>query len=268
MSSNSNEGKEETSPSSSSEVPINSSNRRSAFPALSSMSNDLPESKQSTKTSSLGRSTSLHSSSPRRSGSTGFNSSASGQTSPSGNPSGSQQSSRHLSFHHTRPVVPPPSNNRDLFGIAVKSSNLATSSDGLQALLRDHPELVSSSLAAAAGPTFQEFSENSTRGSRKGSQKGSGNNTPKKEYGDLPPNDEEDEEEEEEELNDGSPEGDAAVGGRDHQAPGFPGLSEPPSVAPNLGAAGELKRSWIGRKQRGTLSEEGRSHRYHFIWRS
>lgn len=55
--------------------------------------------------------------------------------------------------------------------MAVASSSLASSSEGLQALLRDHPELVSSTLSAAAGRSWNEVSE-STRGSRHGSQPG------------------------------------------------------------------------------------------------
>ncbi|KAK0551798.1 Fructose-2,6-bisphosphatase [Tilletia horrida] len=69
---------------------------------------------------------------------------------------------RHLSgtaFNMSRPVSPPTASARDRFEAAVATSNLATSSSGLQALLRDHPELVSSSLAAAAGPGLQEFSQ-------------------------------------------------------------------------------------------------------------
>jgi hypothetical protein len=55
--------------------------------------------------------------------------------------------------------------------MAVASSSLASSSEGLQALLRDHPELVSTTLSAAAGPGWNEVSH-STRGSRHGSQPG------------------------------------------------------------------------------------------------
>ncbi|CAD6915166.1 unnamed protein product [Tilletia controversa] len=69
---------------------------------------------------------------------------------------------RHLSgttFNMSRPVSPPTASARDRFEVAVATSNLASSSTGLQALLRDHPELVSSSLAAAAGPGLQEFSQ-------------------------------------------------------------------------------------------------------------
>ncbi|KAE8231773.1 hypothetical protein CF326_g3200 [Tilletia indica] len=69
---------------------------------------------------------------------------------------------RHLSgttFNMSRPVSPPTASARDRFEVAVATSNLASSSSGLQALLRDHPELVSSSLAAAAGPGLQEFSQ-------------------------------------------------------------------------------------------------------------
>ncbi|KAK0529040.1 Fructose-2,6-bisphosphatase [Tilletia horrida] len=69
---------------------------------------------------------------------------------------------RHLSgtaFTMSRPVSPPTASARDRFEAAVATSNLASSSSGLQALLRDHPELVSSSLAAAAGPGLQEFSQ-------------------------------------------------------------------------------------------------------------
>lgn len=49
--------------------------------------------------------------------------------------------------------------------MAVASSALSSSSEGLQALLRDHPELVSSQLSRAAGPGYNEVTE-STRGSR------------------------------------------------------------------------------------------------------
>lgn len=67
-----------------------------------------------------------------------------------------------------------------MFDMAVASSALSQSSEGLQALLRDHPELVSSSLSRAAGPGYTEVSE-STRGSRHGSQPG----TPAEEIGSL-----------------------------------------------------------------------------------
>lgn len=114
--------------------------------------------------------------------------------------------------------------------------------------------MVSSSLAAAAGPTFQEFNENSTRGSRKGSQKGSGNNTPQKEYGDLPLNDDDDDGDEDSiEDQDGAEAKGTEKSGRDrdHHAASnrplsFSGILDAPSAgastpAPNLGAAGECR---------------------------
>jgi hypothetical protein len=79
---------------------------------------------------------------------------------------------RHLSQGaQTRPAPQPTTTQKDMFDMAVASSSLASSSEGLQALLRDHPELVSTTLSAAAGPGWNEVSE-STRGSRHGSQPG------------------------------------------------------------------------------------------------
>ncbi|KAL9940427.1 hypothetical protein V8E36_001132 [Tilletia maclaganii] len=91
------------------------------------------------------------------------------------NPATRRGGPRHLSgtaFNMSRPVSPPTASARDRFEAAVASSNLASSSSGLQALLRDHPELVSSSLAAAAGPGLQEFSQ--TEGKRPGGFSGTG----------------------------------------------------------------------------------------------
>lgn len=97
-----------------------------------------------------------------------------------------------------------------MFDQAVASSNLASSSEGLQALLRDHPELVSSSLSRAAGPGWSELSE-STRGSRGGSQPG----TPG------------------EEGHEGHILKDAPLVGE--------GGASTPSIAPNLGSTGECQ---------------------------
>jgi hypothetical protein len=81
---------------------------------------------------------------------------------------------RHLSLSsHSRPAPQPSGAERDLWESNVASSNLASSSDGLQALLRDHPELVSSSLAAAAG---SKWSGVQSRGTQSGAA--SGNTTP------------------------------------------------------------------------------------------
>lgn len=84
------------------------------------------------------------------------------------------QTPRHLShgaYAASRPAPQPGAAQRDSFNAAVAHSNLASSSDGLQALLRDHPELVSHSLKAAAGPGLMERSE-STRASQHGSEPG------------------------------------------------------------------------------------------------
>ncbi|UZJ55445.1 hypothetical protein CBS101457_004765 [Exobasidium rhododendri] len=87
-------------------------------------------------------------------------------------PANQAKGNRHLSQGgQTRPTPQPTSTQKDLFEMAVASSSLSSSSEGLQALLRDHPELVSTTLSAAAGPGWNEVSE-STRGSRHGSQPG------------------------------------------------------------------------------------------------
>ncbi|PWY99762.1 putative FBP26-fructose-2,6-bisphosphatase [Testicularia cyperi] len=101
----------------------------------------------------------------------------------SGTPGGfSTASPRHFSqssHGQSRPAPFPQLNQREAFDVAVASSNLASSSDGLQALLRDHPELVSSSLAAAAGPNLAKTGTYSTRsGSAAGSKSGSIPGTP------------------------------------------------------------------------------------------
>lgn len=112
----------------------------------------------------LNRSTSIHSR-----GSAG---SASATSSPPFPSHQKQSSGRHLSQGaQTRPAPQPTTTQKDMFDMAVASSSLATSSEGLQALLRDHPELVSTTLSQAAGPGWNEVSE-STRGSRHGSQPG------------------------------------------------------------------------------------------------
>lgn len=94
----------------------------------------------------------------------------------------SSASPRHFSqsnHGHSRPAPFPQAAQREAFDVAVASSNLASSSDGLQALLRDHPELVSSSLAAAAGPNLAMTGTYSTRsGSRADSVAGSVPGTP------------------------------------------------------------------------------------------
>jgi hypothetical protein len=80
------------------------------------------------------------------------------------------QTPRHLShgaYAASRPAPQPGAAQRDSFKAAVAHSSLASSSDGLQALLRDHPELVSHSLKAAAGPGLMERSE-SQHGSEPG----------------------------------------------------------------------------------------------------
>lgn len=92
-------------------------------------------------------------------------------------PGFSTASPRH--FSQSRPAPFPQASQREAFDVAVASSNLASSSDGLQALLRDHPELVSSSLAAAAGPNLAMTGTFSTRsGSRAGSTSNSVPGTP------------------------------------------------------------------------------------------
>ena len=112
----------------------------------------------------LGRSTSLHSRNSNRS--------VSSASSSPPFPANQTKPNRHLSQGaQTRPAPQPTSTQKDLFDMAVASSSLSSSSEGLQALLRDHPELVSSTLSAAAGPGWNEVSE-STRGSRHGSQPG------------------------------------------------------------------------------------------------
>ncbi|CDR98797.1 probable FBP26-fructose-2,6-bisphosphatase [Sporisorium scitamineum] len=78
-----------------------------------------------------------------------------------GTPGFSSASPRH--FSQSRPAPFPQASQREAFDVAVASSGLASSSDGLQALLRDHPELVSSSLAAAAGPNLAMTGAFSTR---------------------------------------------------------------------------------------------------------
>ena len=115
----------------------------------------------------LSRSASVRSGSRKLSGST---------------PGFSSASPRHFSqstHGHSRPAPFPQAAQRDAFDVAVASSNLASSSDGLQALLRDHPELVSSSLAAAAGPNLAMTGAFSTRsGSHAGSRSNSVPGTP------------------------------------------------------------------------------------------
>ncbi|GAC93588.1 fructose-2,6-bisphosphatase [Pseudozyma hubeiensis SY62] len=94
-----------------------------------------------------------------------------------GTPGFSTASPRH--FSQSRPAPFPQASQREAFDVAVASSNLASSSDGLQALLRDHPELVSSSLAAAAGPNLTKTGAFSTRsGSHAGSKTNSVPGTP------------------------------------------------------------------------------------------
>ncbi|SPO45024.1 probable FBP26 - fructose-2,6-bisphosphatase [Moesziomyces antarcticus] len=99
-----------------------------------------------------------------------------------GTPGFSSASPRHFSqssHGQSRPAPFPQASQREAFDVAVASSNLASSSDGLQALLRDHPELVSSSLAAAAGPNLAMTGAYSTRsGSHAGSKSGSVPGTP------------------------------------------------------------------------------------------
>ncbi|SNX84336.1 probable FBP26 - fructose-2,6-bisphosphatase [Melanopsichium pennsylvanicum] len=110
---------------------------------------------------SISRSGSVRSASRKLSGST---------------PGFSSASPRH--FSQSRPAPFPAASQREAFDVAVASSNLASSSDGLQALLRDHPELVSSSLAAAAGPNLamtNTFSTSTRSGSVAGSR---GNSVP------------------------------------------------------------------------------------------
>lgn len=141
----------------------------SVIPPATAHSNTAP---------SLGRSTSLHS----RSSQMSMNSATSSPPLlPQNASSLSSKQSRHLSHGaQTRPVPQPTTHQKDAFDMAVASSALSSSSEGLQALLRDHPELVSSSLSRAAGPEYNEVSE-STRGSRGGSQKGSLPGTPAEE---------------------------------------------------------------------------------------
>lgn len=81
----------------------------------------------------------------------------------------SSHTSRHPSMGSvtTRPVAPLSNDQRTAFEEAVASSALASTSSGLQALLRDHPELVSSELAKAAGQEWSQLNE-SARGSRPG----------------------------------------------------------------------------------------------------
>lgn len=140
--------------------------------------NVIPPAAHSNTAPNLGRSTSLHSRSSQRS----INSATSSPPlQPQNVPSLSSKQSRHLSHGaQTRPVPQPTTHQKDAFDMAVASSALSSSSEGLQALLRDHPELVSSSLSRAAGPEYNEVSE-STRGSRGGSQKGSLPGTPAEE---------------------------------------------------------------------------------------
>ncbi|EPQ30366.1 uncharacterized protein PFL1_01892 [Pseudozyma flocculosa PF-1] len=120
----------------------------------------------------LSRSSSVKSGARRMSGSPGVFSTA------------SPRHLSHSSHGHSRPAPFPQVSNREAFDIAVASSNLAQSSDGLQALLRDHPELVSSSLAAAAGPNLASSQMSATggfstrSGSRGGSKSGSMPSTP------------------------------------------------------------------------------------------
>ncbi|PWN42215.1 bifunctional 6-phosphofructo-2-kinase/fructose-2,6-bisphosphate 2-phosphatase [Ceraceosorus guamensis] len=82
---------------------------------------------------------------------------------------------------HSRPAAQPSEAERRLWESNVAASNLAQSSDGLQALLRDHPELVSDSLAAAAGG---KWSGAPSRGgaSAFASRSGSGQTTPAEEW--------------------------------------------------------------------------------------
>lgn len=138
----------------------------------------IPPAAHSTSAPNLARSTSLHSRSSQRSISSAT---SSPPLQPQNAPPLTSKQSRHLSHGaQTRPVPQPTTHQKDAFDMAVASSALSSSSEGLQALLRDHPELVSSSLSRAAGPEYNEVSE-STRGSRGGSQKGSLPGTPAEE---------------------------------------------------------------------------------------
>lgn len=107
------------------------------------------------------------SSSGRRAGPSGAKSQASSPPSPHAILGGQKSGSRHLSMGAatTRPVAPLSTGQRTAFEEAVAASSLASTSSGLQALLRDHPELVSSELAKAAGENWSQLNE-SARGSR------------------------------------------------------------------------------------------------------
>ncbi|CAO1622517.1 unnamed protein product [Jaminaea pallidilutea] len=96
-----------------------------------------------------------------------------------GSPPHHYHGSRHPSLGSmtTRPLQPLSTDQRSAFEQAVASSSLASTSTGLQALLRDHQELVSSSLAKAAGSEWSQLHE-SARGSRPPTEPGSGPSTP------------------------------------------------------------------------------------------
>ncbi|PWN24280.1 bifunctional 6-phosphofructo-2-kinase/fructose-2,6-bisphosphate 2-phosphatase [Microstroma glucosiphilum] len=160
---------------------------REGQPALNASSNAVvgsasPAGRQHStgEGSTVSRSSSLHgrkatepaveqrrSSSGRRAGPSGAKSQASSPPSPHAILGGQKSGSRHLSLGSatTRPVAPLSTGQRTAFEEAVAASSLASTSSGLQALLRDHPELVSSELAKAAGENWSQLNE-SARGSR------------------------------------------------------------------------------------------------------
>lgn len=137
----------------------------------------------------MGRSSSLHSSRQHhRNPSEGARRTAAGRgaSTPHSPPPGvlpstvGGHSSRHGSSGGamtTRPVAPLSTDQRVAFEEAVATSSLASTSSGLQALLRDHPELVSSELAKAAGSNWSQLNT-STRGTGTSSTGGTGPSTP------------------------------------------------------------------------------------------
>lgn len=129
----------------------------------------------SASASKINRSSSLRNASPRPQGMAPLS------NSPDATPP-QYPSRRHMSHSsHSRPAAQPSEAERRLWESNVAASNLAQSSDGLQALLRDHPELVSDSLAAAAGG---KWSGAPSRGgaSAFASRSGSGQTTPAEEW--------------------------------------------------------------------------------------
>lgn len=123
----------------------------------------------------LGRSSSIHSHRSTSIGRRPYEASPPSGNQTPGHAHHHSHGSRHWSQGSvtTRPAIPLSTDQRNAFEEAVAGSSLASTSSGLQALLRDHPELVSSELAKAAGTEWSQLNE-----SARGSQGGTGPPTP------------------------------------------------------------------------------------------